>query len=211
MNDGLFCLAEFNILYSDIEVILMSKIFFIVFLFILGIGVVALIVTNTDGANVSNVEEAKPSNVEQAQISDFAPPADAEKIYTGFYSREGNNEQMAQTTGNNTYVKFYPKNRIIRLYIPYPYAKTVKPEAIHKAFENAAKKSSGIAYIRDKFGVMEEKVVASLDTFRWVDKQVMYDCGKTEPCRVSFDDNSMTVLKPGMVVAHKINYALVKD
>lgn len=182
----------------------MSKKFFMVLLFILGIGIVALIVSNTDEANVSNVEEAKPSNVEQAQ--NFAPPADAEKIYTGFYSREGNNAKHAETNGFNIYVKFYPDNRIIRLNIPYPYAKTVKPEAIHKAFENAVKKSSGIAYIRDKFDVMEVKVTAILDTFRWIDEQVMYDCGKNEPCKVNFDDKSMTVLKPGMVVAHKINY-----
>lgn len=189
----------------------MNKKFFTVLLFILGVGIAALIASNSDEAKVANVKETKPSITKKTQLSNVAPPADADKIYTGFYSREGNNEQMAQTTGNNTYVKFYPKNRIIRLYIPYPYAQTVKPEAIHKAFENAAKKTSGIAYIRDKFGVMEEKVVASLDTFRWVDNQVMYDCGKTEPCRVTFDDKSMTVLKPGMVVAHKINYELIKD
>lgn len=188
----------------------MSKKFFMALLFILGVGIVALIASNTDEAKLSNVEEPKPTNIEQAQPSNLAPPADAEKIYTGFYSREGNNAEHAETNGFNIYVKFYPKNRLIRLNIPYPYAKTVKPEAIHKVFDNAVKKSSGIAYIRDKFGVMEVKVTAILDTFRWIDNQVMYDCGKNEPCVVNFDDKSMTVLKPGMVVAHKINYALIK-
>lgn len=138
------------------------------------------------------------------------PSAIPEKIYSGFYSREGNNDKMARTTGNNTYVKFYPKNRIIRLYIPYPYAKRVKAEAISKAFNTAVEKTSGSAYIRDKFGSMEQPVVAHLDTFRWIDNQIMYDCGKTEPCRVTFDDKSMTVLKPGMVVTHKIHYKLIK-
>ena len=181
----------------------MNQKFFIVLLLILALGIVALIVSKTGEPQLTNVEKPKPTYLE-------TPPANSEKIFAGFYSREGNNEKMAETTGNNTYVKFYPKNRIIRLYIPYPYARTVKPEAIKKAFEKAAKKSSGIAYIRDKFGTMEEKVVASLDTFRWVDNQVMYDCGKTEPCRVTFDDKSMTVLKPGMVVTHKIHYKLIK-
>ncbi|MDH5368382.1 MAG: hypothetical protein OEW99_00035 [Gammaproteobacteria bacterium] len=139
-----------------------------------------------------------------------APSVIPEKIYSGFYSREGNNDKMAQTTGNNTYVKFYPKNRIIRLYIPYPYAKTVTAEAINKAFDSAVKKSSGSAYIRDKFGAMDKPVVAHLDSFRWVDNQVMYDCGKSSPCKVIFDEKSMTVFKPGMVVEHKINYVLVK-
>ena len=177
----------------------MSKKYFKVLFFILLFGIFAAILTNVEEPPKNKVEEAKAKIVED-------PPVDSDKIYAGYYSREGNNGQVAQTTGNNTYIKFYPKNRIIRLYIPFPYAEKVKPAAIKKAFDNAAKKSSGIAYIRDKFGVMEKPVVANLDTFRWVDKQVMYDCGKSEPCKVSFDDKSMTVLKPGMVVPHKIQY-----
>ena len=165
----------------------MSKNFFIVLNFIL----------------ISGIFVSSASYAEEPSVA-------AEKIYSGFYSREGNNDKMAQTTGNNTYVKFYPKNRIIRLYIPYPYAKTVTPEAINKAFDTAVKKSSGSAYIRDKFGSMDKPVVAHLDSFRWVDNQVMYDCGKSSPCKVTFDEKSMTVLKPGMVVEHKINYVLVK-
>ncbi|MCK4743830.1 MAG: hypothetical protein KAT25_08425 [Sulfuriflexus sp.] len=136
--------------------------------------------------------------------------ADMPDIYSGHYSREGNNEKMARTTGNNHYVRFYPENRIIRLYVPYPYAETVKASVIDLAFDAAIKKSTGSAYIRSKFGVMDEKIVAHLDTFRWIDNQVMYDCGKSAPCKVTFDDKSMTVLKPGMVLEHKIHYALIK-
>lgn len=132
-------------------------------------------------------------------------------IYSGYYSREGNDEKMAQTSGNNHYVKFYPENRIIRLYIPFPYSKTVKPAAINAAFNAAVKQSSGSAYIRDKFGVMEEPIVAHLDFFRWVDEQVMYDCGKPTPCKVDFATGFMTVIKPGIVLEHKIRYDLVKD
>jgi len=139
------------------------------------------------------------------------PSVTTQKIYSGFYSREGNNGEMAKTSGNNHYIKFYPENRIIRLYIPFPYSKTVKPDVINSAFDTAAKKSSGSAYIRDKFGVMDESVVAHLDFFRWVDGQVMYDCGKPTPCRVVFDESYMTVIKPGMVLEHKIRYDLVED
>ena len=137
--------------------------------------------------------------------------ADKEKIYLGFYSREGNDAKMAQATGNNTYIKFFPDNRIVRLYIPYPYSKTVKPEAINKAFNSALKKSDSSAYIRDKFGVMEQVVVAHLDIFRWIEGQVMFDCSKPNPCKVIFEKDSMTVIKPGIVVEHKIQYALIKD
>ena len=151
------------------------------------------------------------SGASYAEESSAVPSDVDEKIYAGFYSREGNDGDVAQTTGNNTYVKFYPGKRIVKLYIPYPYSKSVKSKEISAAFNSAIKKSSKSAFIRDKFGVMKKEVVAHLDTFHWVENQVMFDCGKTEPCRVSFDDKSMTVLKPGMVVAHKIKYELIKD
>lgn len=137
--------------------------------------------------------------------------AEKQHIYSGYYSREGNNGKMAQTSGNNQYLKFYPQNRIIRLYIPFPYAQSVKPEAINQVFGKAVKASTGSAYIRDKFNVMTEPVVVHLDFFRWVDGQVMYDCSKPKPCKVIFDDGSMTVVKPGMVLEHKIRYKLVKE
>lgn len=132
-------------------------------------------------------------------------------IYSDYYSREGNDGKMAQASGNNHYIKFYPENRIIRLYIPFPYSKTVKPESINLAFDAAAKKTAGSAYIRDKFGIMDEPIVAHLDFFRWVDEQVMYDCGKSKPCRVLFGDGFMTVIKPGIVLEHKIRYERVSD
>jgi len=138
-------------------------------------------------------------------------PSDAKPVYSGYYSREGNNAKMAQTSGNNQYVRLYPKERIIRLYIPYPYSKTVTPNAINKAFDEAKKRTSGSAYIKDKFGIMNEKVVAHLDFYRWVDEQVMFDCGKPKPCKVQFGNNSMTVIKPGIVLEHKIQYELVPD
>lgn len=139
------------------------------------------------------------------------PSVNKQHIYSGYYSREGNNGKMAQTSGNNQYLKFYPENRIIRLYIPFPYAESVKPEAIKHAFNAAAKESAGSAYIRDKFTVMAEPVVAHLDFFRWVDGQVMYDCGKPRPCKVVLDDGFLTVVKPGIVLEHKIRYDLISD
>lgn len=139
------------------------------------------------------------------------PVENTKVVYSGYYSREGNDEKMAQTSGNNQYVKFYPEKRIIRLYIPYPYSKTVKSEAINKAFKATKKETSGSAYIKGKFGVMDELIVAHLDFYHWVDNQVMYDCGKPKPCKVIFNDNSMTVIKPGIVLEHKIQYSLVND
>jgi hypothetical protein len=131
--------------------------------------------------------------------------------YAGFYTREGNNEDMAKASGHNEYIKFYPETRIVRLYIPFPYAKNVTADSVNRTFDAAVKESTGSAYIKSKFGVMDELVVAHLDTFRWIDGQVMYDCDKPKPCRVEFAENFMTVIKPGMVLEHKIRYELVRQ
>lgn len=151
-----------------------------------------LLITGSWASGVCFAEEPSSNNTQH--------------IYSGYFSREGNDGKMAQTSGNNHYIKFYPEKRIIRLYIPFPYSKTVKPAAINRAFNTAATMSTGSAYIRGKFGVMDELIVAHLDFYHLVDKQVMYDCGKAKPCRVVFDDSFMTVIKPGIVLEHKIRY-----
>lgn len=132
-------------------------------------------------------------------------------IYTGYYSQEGNYGELGETSGHSHYVKFYPPNRMVRMFIPFPYSKTVRPDAISMAFNAAVKRTSGSAYIRDKFGVLEKAAVVHLDTFRWVDGQVMYDCSNAAPCKINFDEKSMTIIKPGVVLEHEILYDLVKD
>jgi hypothetical protein len=87
----------------------------------------------------------------------------------------------------------------------------VTPDTIVAAFNAAVKKTKGSAYIRDKFNVMEQQVVVHLDFYRWVNEQVMFDCSKPTPCKITFDDNFMTVIKPGIVLEHKINYSLVNE
>lgn len=130
---------------------------------------------------------------------------------SGFYSREGNNGDMAKASGHNEYIRFYPEKRIIRLYVPFPYAQNVAADAINRAFDAAIKETTGSAYIKSKFGVMDELSVAHLDNYRWIDNQVMYDCDKPKPCRVEFDEQHMTVIKPGMVLEHKIRYDLIRN
>jgi len=132
-------------------------------------------------------------------------------IYSGYYSQKDNYGEIGETTGLSHYVKFYPENRIVRLHVPFPYSKTVKSDAINKAFNAAEKKTKNAAYIRDKFGVMEKPVIAHLDTFRWVDGQVMYDCSNAAPCKIKFSEDSMIVIKPGIVLEREILYSLIKD
>lgn len=139
------------------------------------------------------------------------PPDHETDIYTGYYSREGNFGEMAKSSGNSHFIKFYPDKRFVRLYIPYPYSEEVSSVAINAAFAAAFKRTTGSAYIRDKFDVMEQPVVAHIDSYRVVEGTVMYDCGKARPCRIEFDDGSMNEVKPGVVMEHNIPYTHVKD
>ena len=117
---------------------------------------------------------------------------------------------MAESSGHSHYIKFYPEKRIIRLYIPFPYSKTLKADVIDAVFNAAAKKTNKSAFIKDKFGLLDKRVVAHLDFVRHVKNETMYDCGKSAPCRVIFNDDSMTIIKPGIVMEHEILYTRVR-
>ena len=56
---------------------------------------------------------------------------------------------------------------------------------------------------------MEQQSVAHTDTFRWIDGQAMYDCGKARPCKIEFEPDSMTVIEPGVVMEHRVSYERV--
>jgi hypothetical protein len=136
--------------------------------------------------------------------------AGEQDIYSGFYSREGNYGDIAKSSGNSHYIKFYPENRFVRLYIPFPYSKEVTSDAINAAFDAAVKETSGSAYIRGKFGVMQQPVIAHIDSFRRLEGQIMYDCGKARPCRIEFGNESMNEIKPGIVMEHNTPYKRVR-
>ena len=107
-------------------------------------------------------------------------------------------------------MKFYPPNRIIRLFIPYPYSTTVKPEAIASVFNTISKKSVGDAFIRGKFAVMDQDVIANLGTVKTGQGIVLFDCDSSSPCRIEFTEKDLKVIKKGILADHIIVYDHVK-
>ncbi len=132
-------------------------------------------------------------------------------VYSGYFSRQGNNGKMAEISGYSHYVKFYPNNRIIRLFIPYPYSKGITPDVIREVFSTVNRETTGSAYIRDTFGLLDKPVVAHLDVVRRVDGQIMFDCGDATPCTIEFPDDSMQVIKRGVVKDHVMDYVHIKN
>ncbi len=132
-------------------------------------------------------------------------------VYSGYFSRQENDGKMAEMSGKSHYVKFYPGDRVLRLYIPYPYSKQLSSEMINKVFAAASGSTAGSAYIRDTFGLLDKQVVAHLDDFRRVDGQIQFDCGSSNPCTIEFLDGFIQVIKKGIVKDHIIKYDYIAE
>lgn len=132
-------------------------------------------------------------------------------IYSGYYSREQNDGDMARASRKSHYIRFYPDNRIVRLIIPFPYSTTISTDTIRQVFGIAVNKTRGSAYISDTFGLLDERVVAHLDSVRLIDGFFYFDCGVALPCRIEFADQGMNIIQKGIIKDHVTAYDLVPD
>ena len=140
-----------------------------------------------------------------------AQDSDDPVVYSGYYNREQNDGEMARITGKSHYVKFFKGNRIIRLYVPYPFSGPISPEDIRSIFQLADKQSTISAYIKDDFGILKEKIIAHIDVIHRVDGEIMYDCGVMSPCKVIFGKDSFKVLQKGIAKDHVTLYEYVSE
>jgi len=131
-------------------------------------------------------------------------------VYSGYYAREDNHGELARQSGHGHYLKFYPENRIVRLYIPYPYSTTVESATIDAVFDEAVKQTSGSAYIRDTFGLLDRPVMAQLDFLKEINGELLFDCGSSNPCRMEFTEEGLRVIKKGIVTDHATVYYRVQ-
>lgn len=133
-------------------------------------------------------------------------------IYSGYYSRAGNDDRAAKTTGNSIYLKFYEDLWVVMLYVPYPYSLTLKPSALNAAFEDAKRQAKSRSYIRSKFGILDEKAVAHVELYSFEeDNKVRFECDGTAPCRVIFDGDSMEMIKAGMLNEHILPFIRIDE
>jgi len=130
-------------------------------------------------------------------------------VFSGYFSREENDGKMARLSGKSHYMKFYAPNRVIRLFIPYPYSTSVKPETISKVFQEVNKMSLGDAYIRGKFGYLEQEVIANIGKVKSNPSSILFDCDATAPCRIEFMENALKLIKKGILADHVIMFDYV--
>ncbi len=132
-------------------------------------------------------------------------------IYTGYYSREENDGKMARASRKSHYIRFYPENRIVRLFIPFPYSSTLSPGVIRQVFDRALNMTTGSTFIQDTFGLLDQRVFVNVDFLKDIDGRFVFDCEKTIPCRIEFVERGMRIVQKGVVTDHVIVYDFVAD
>ena len=128
-------------------------------------------------------------------------------IFSGYYSRAGNDDRAAKITGNSIYIKFYPDNWVIMLYVPYPYSLSLEPDVISRVFEEIKSRNDGKAYLKSRFDILDEKAIAHTETFTFEEKsKVRFECDSMAPCVVEFDENGLDMIKAGIINKHIIRF-----
>ncbi len=132
-------------------------------------------------------------------------------IYSGHFSRDGNNESLTRATENNLYIKLFEGQWIATLYLPYPYATTVKPDIITRVLEQAKKQTTVAAYLRGKFGKLTELATVHIERYGTLEDRLVFECGSLAPCTIKLGDGFFELIKPGVLNEHIIRYNHVID
>ena len=132
-------------------------------------------------------------------------------FFAGHFAREGNNDSPSRTINNNIYIKFFENQWITTLYVPQPYAATVEPATITQALEQAKKQTTSSAYIRGKFGVLEERAIVRVEKFGYIEDRIIFECGSLAPCTIKLADGYLELIKPGVINEHIIKYNHVSN
>jgi len=127
-------------------------------------------------------------------------------IYSGHYAREGNNESPSSAINNNIYIKIFKNQWIALMYVPLPYAETLKPQAITSALQTAKNQTASSAYLRSKFGEFSELATVHIEKFGYLEDRLVFECGSLAPCTIQIKDGYLDLIKPGVINEHIIRY-----
>ena len=136
----------------------------------------------------------------------FAQQSASGENLSGFYAREGNNASPAKTAGNNIYIKFFEDRWVGMMFIPYPYAIEVEDTAIDKVFTAARKQVTRAAILRGKYGLLTEAATIQIERYGYLEDRIVFECGALSPCTIKLADDSLELIKPGVINEHIIKY-----
>ncbi len=134
---------------------------------------------------------------------------DNTNIFDGYYAREGNNGSPSRTLHHNVYMKLYTYNGqqwVALLHIPLPYASTVDEAVIPEIFTKIRKRLNSSSYLRDTFGILDERATVQFERFGFMQEKIIFECGSLAPCSIIPADGYLELIKPGMINEHIIKY-----
>ena len=127
-------------------------------------------------------------------------------IYSGHFSMEGNKGSATRATNHNIYIKFFEPQWIVTIYIPHPYADRLDPQTITNALEQVKKQTATSAYLKGKFGRLEENSIASVERFGYFEERLVFECNSLAPCTITLNDGYLEMIKPGVINEHIIKF-----
>lgn len=127
----------------------------------------------------------------------------------GYYAREGNNGSPAEAGGNNIYIRFYPGQWLAMMFLPYPYAEQVESQTIIRVFDAARSRVDSSSYLRDDFGELEQKATLQIERYGYYEDRIIFECGAMAPCTIRLGEDSLELIKPGIINEHIIPYSHV--
>ena len=131
--------------------------------------------------------------------------------FNGYFSRIGNDGTPASTTGKSLYIKYYPDEWVILLYIPFPYSKTVAEQTVHQAFAEVRATVKSNAFVKGKFGGLEEAAIADVEPYRMENGRALFACGNGGTCATEVVEGNIQIVKQGILGEHIIKYLHVKE
>ncbi len=134
----------------------------------------------------------------------------ADDIYNGYYSKDGNDGKSAKGTGHSLYIKFYPDRRVVLLYIPYPYSKSVPPADMHQVFINIKKEVDSVAFVKGTFELLTEPATINMENYSIKNNRAEFKCGGGgTTCVTEFLEGGLQVVKTGILGKHIIRYTRI--
>ena len=132
------------------------------------------------------------------------------EILEGHYAPDIVGERPPQKVGNEIYLKFFPERWLGLMFVPYPYAERVDAALVTQAFERARQQTASAAYLKDNFGLLEEKATVQIERYGYYQDRIAFECGALAPCTIRIGNGFLEFSKPGVVGERVVLYRHVE-
>ncbi|MGD8350999.1 MAG: hypothetical protein PVI79_17260 [Gammaproteobacteria bacterium] len=139
-------------------------------------------------------------------VTPYAATGAQGEILDGHYAPDIVGEKAPQTGGNEIFVKFFPDRWLALMFVPYPYAERVDADLVTRVFERARQQTDSAAYIKDSFGLLEQKATVQIERYGYYQDRIAFECGALSPCTIHIGEGFLEFSKPGIVSERVVLY-----